>query len=378
MATEQLPIDSHTKPGQEPEINKYFRAAIKTHANDMHLKVGQPPKLRLQGQLKNTTGEAMTVTKMEELVFEILSPAQKESFLKKGTLDFAHEVGDEDRFRINIFRQRGVISLAARRVSAYVPPFETLHLPPTVEKISDSNQGLVLVVGPTGCGKTTTIASMIDHINRTRSCHIVTIEDPIEYLFKDKKAMVSQREIGIDVPNYVEALTYLMRQDPDVVYVSEIRDSATVTAGMRAAETGHLVFGTMHSANASQAIHRVLDLFPQAERDLVRQTLSLAMKAIISQVLMPCIKEGIDRIPAVEILLANPAVRKLISEGREADLHSVIRSSQQEGMQDLTENLCVLIKNGSIDPKDAYKYAPNTEELKMALKGIRTTAEGIL
>ncbi len=378
MATEQPPIDSHAKSGQEPEIDKYFRAAIKTQANDIHLKVGQPPKLRLQGQLKNTTGEVMTVAKMEKLVFEILSPAQKESFLEKGTLDFAHEVGDEDRFRINIFRQRGMISLAARRVSAYVPPFEALHLPPILEKIADGNQGLVLAVGPTGCGKTTTVASMIEHINLTRSCHIVTIEDPIEYLFKDKKAIVSQREIGIDIPSYEEALTYLMRQDPNVVFVSEMRDSATVTAGMRAAETGHLVFGTMHSANASQAIHRVLDLFPQAERNLIRQTLSLAIKAIISQVLLPCIKEGIDRIPAVEILLANPAVRKLISEGREADLPSVIRSSIREGMQDLTENLCELIKNGSIDPKDAYKYAPNTDELKMALKGIRTTAEGIL
>lgn len=378
MATEQPPIDTHIKSDHEPEINKYFRAAIKTHANDMHLKVGQPPKLRLQGQLKNTTGEVMTAAKIEKLVFEMLSPAQKDFFLKKGTLDFAHEVGDENRFRINVFHQRGVISLAARRVSAYVPPFKELNLPSILEKISDGNQGLVLAVGPTGCGKTTTIASMIEHINRTRSCHIVTVEDPIEYLFKDKKAMVSQREIGIDVPNYVEALTYLMRQDPDVVFISEMRDSATVTAGMRAAETGHLVLGTMHSANASQAIHRILDLFPQAERDLVRQTLSLAVKAIISQVLLPCIKEGIDRIPAVEILLANPAVRKLISEGREADLPSVIRSSQREGMQDLTENLCELIKNGSIDPKDAYKCAPNMEELKMALKGIRTTAEGIL
>jgi twitching motility protein PilT len=378
MATEQPPIEAHTKPEQEPEIDKFFRAAIKTQANDIHFKVGQPPKLRLQGQLKNTTGEVMTAEKMEELVFEILSPAQKELFHQKGTLDFAHEVGEDNRFRINVFRQRGMISLSARRVSTNVPPFDKLHLPPILEKIADSNQGLVLVVGPTGCGKTTTVASMIDHINLTRACHIITIEDPIEYLFKDKKAIVSQREIGIDVPNYVEALTYLMRQDPNVVFISEMRDSATVTAGMRAAETGHLVLGTMHSANASQAVHRILDLFPQAERDLVRQTLSLAMRAIISQVLLPCIKEGIDRIPAIEILLANSTVRKLISEGREGDLPSVIRSSQQEGMQDLTDNLCELIKNGLIDPKDAYRYAPNIEELKMALKGIRTTAEGIL
>lgn len=377
MAAEQ-PISTHKKSNNEPELNKYFRAAIKTQANDLHLKVGQPPKLRLYGRLKDTTGGPLTETKMEKLVFEILSPAQKEIFLQNGTLDFAHEIGEEDRFRINIFRQRGFISLAARRVSANVPPFKELHLPKTLETICDRAQGLVLVVGPTGCGKTTTIASMINYINKTRSCHIVTVEDPIEYLFVDAKAIVSQREIGIDVQDFEEALKYLMRQDPDVVFVGEMRDARTVTAGMRAAETGHLVFGTMHSANASQAIHRLLDLFPQTERELARQTLSLAVNAIISQVLLPSLTEGIDRLPAIEILLANPSVRKFISEGREADLPSVIRSSQEEGMQDLTDHLCRLVKDGSIDPKDAYNYAPSKEELKMALKGIRTSTSGIL
>ncbi len=377
MAAEQ-PVDVHTPPDKDPEINKYFRAAIKTLASDLHLKVGQPPKLRLYGSLKSTTGPAMTGEKIEELVFGILSPAHKKHFLEHGTLDFAHEVDGSHRFRINIFRQRGMISLAARRVNTTIPPFEELHLPPVLEKVSESTQGLVLVVGPTGCGKTTTIASMIDHINRTRSCHIVTIEDPIEYLFHDAKAIVSQREIGLDVLDFSEALTYLMRQDPDVVFVGEMRDAETVTAGMRAAETGHLVFGTMHSANASQSVHRLLDLFPQTERDLVRQTLALALRAVVSQVLIPCLKEGIDRVPAVEVLIANAAARKLIAEEREADLPSVIRACQQEGMQDITYNLCELVKNGSIDPKEAYKYAPNTEELKMALKGIRTTASGIL
>lgn len=377
MTLEQ-PLDAHKILEGEPQLDKYFRAAIKTQANDLHLKVGQPPKLRLYGELKSTTGEVLTPKRMEELVFEIMNPTQKEFFLKHGTLDFAHEVGMEHRFRINVFRQRGVISLVARRVSTYVPSFESLHLPSIVEKIAESRQGLVLVVGPTGCGKTTTIASMIDYITRTRSCHIVTIEDPIEYLFKDNKAIVSQREIGIDVPSFEDALTYLMREDPDVVFVGEMRDSRTVTAGMRAAETGHMVMGTMHSSNASQAVHRLLDLFPQSERELVRQALAIAVRAIISQVLLPSIKEDIDRIPAVEVLLASPAVRKLISEGREADLPNVIRASLREGMQDLTENLCKLVQEGWIDPKDAYKYAPNTEELKMALKGIRTTAEGIL
>ena len=367
-----------TNFGHEPELNKLFRAAIKNRASDLHLKVGQPPKLRLFGKLKNTTGETMTAERMEQLAFEILTPVQKETFLKNGTLDFAHEIDGEHRFRTNLFRQRGLISLAARCVNTQIPPFEELHLPKVLENICQSKQGLVLVVGPTGCGKTTTIASMIDYINRTESCHIVTVEDPIEYLFKDQKAIVSQREIGIDTKNFEEALTYLMRQDPDVVFVGEMRDARTVSAGMRATETGHLVFGTMHSANASQAVHRLLDLFPQDERDLIRQALAIAIKAIVSQVLLPCLKEGVDRIPAVEILIANAATRKLIAEDREADLPSVIRSSEGEGMQDLTYNLCELIQAGMVDPKDAFKYAPNKEELRMAMKGIKSTASGIL
>jgi twitching motility protein PilT len=263
-------------------------------------------------------------------------------------------------------------------VNTEIQPFESLHLPPVLEKICNSNQGLVLVVGPTGCGKTTTVVSMLDYINRNYSCHIVTIEDPIEYLIKDKKAIVSQREIGIDVENFDNALKYLMRQDPDVVYIAEMRDYKSITAGMRAAETGHLVLGTMHSASATHAVQRLLDLFPQNERELARQTLSLSIRAVISQILLPSIKEGVSSIPAVEILLANPSVRKLISEGREADLTSVIRSSQEEGMQDITDSLVKLIKDGSIEPREAYKYAPNVDELKMALKGIRADTTGIL
>ncbi len=377
MPTAQ-PIDDRTSLEHEPELNRFFKAAIKTRASDLHLKVGQPPKLRLFGELKKTTGEVMTVKRIEELVFEILSPSQKEFFLEHGTLDFAHEIESEHRFRTNIFRQRGAISLAARRVNSVIPPFEDLHLPEVLKIIADTGQGLVLVVGPTGCGKTTTIASMIDHINNTRSCHIITIEDPIEYTFKDKKAIVSQREVGIDVKDFEEALRYMTREDPDVVFVGEMRDAETVTAGMRAAETGHLVLGTMHSANASQSIQRLLDLFPNTERDLVRQALSLTIRAIISQILLPSIKKGVDRIPAVEILLANPTVKRLISEKREADLSSVIRSCQNEGMQDLTYSLAELIKDGSIEPKEAYHYAPNKEELKMALKGIRTADSSIL
>ncbi len=367
-----------TNLDNEPELNKFLKAAIKTKASDLHLKVGQPPKLRIYGQLKDTTGEAMTKEQMQRMVFEILSDDQKESLSQKGAVDIAYEMAEEDRFRINVFRQRGSISIAARRVNTEILPLDKLNLPPILEKIADGNQGLVLAVGPTGCGKTTTTVSMIDYINRTRSTHIVTIEDPIEYLFRDNKSIISQREIGIDVENFEQALVYLIRHDPDVVFIGEMRDAKTVTAAMRAAETGHLVLGTIHSANSSQAVQRLLDLFPQKERDLARQSLSLAIKAIISQVLIPSIKEGADRVPAAEILLANPEVKKLIAEGREAELPTVIRSCKEEGMVDLTESLCELIKNGDVEPKEAYKYAPNVEELKMALKGIRADTTGIL
>jgi len=372
------PIDSHIHLDREPAINKYFRAAIKVEATDLHLKVDMVPKLRIQGLLRDTTGEMLTEQSIEKLVFEILSEKQKKFFLENGAIDFAWQVGQKDRFRINIFRQRGFISLSARRITSNIPPFEALHLPPVIKKIAGAHEGIIFVTGPTGCGKTTTIASMIDHINRNRPCHIVTVEDPIEYLHVDAKAIVSQREIGIDVPDYEDALRSLMRQDPDVVLIGEMRDSETLTAAMRAAETGHLVFGTLHSANASQTIQRILDLFPQDERDLVRQTLALTIRAIISQSLLPSVKEDVPMVPAVEILIVNPIVKKFISEQREADLPSIIRSCQNEGMQDFTESLRKLVEQEWVEMKTALEYAPNAEELKMALKGIRTSTSGIL
>ncbi len=378
MEDSEQAFGTDTSQGREPEIHKFFRAAIKTRASDLHLKVGQPAKLRIQDELKSTTGESLTEQRLEQLSFEILTDEQKEFFRKHGTVDFSYGVTEEERFRVNIFRQRGLISLVARRVNTEIPTIEQLHLPATLKKIAEGNQGLVLVVGPTGCGKTTTAVSMVDYVNTNHSCHIVTIEDPIEYLIKDKKAIVSQREVGIDVPDYVEALTYLMREDPDVVFIGELRDARTVSAGMRASETGHLVFGTVHATNAAQAIQRIVDLFPQIERDLARQTLSLTLRSIISQILLPSSRPEIGRIPAVEILLANPETRKLISEQRESEIPNLIRSCTEEGMQDITDSLVKLIMEGFVEPKEAYKHAPNADELKMALKGIRTEKGGIL
>ncbi len=377
MGTGQ-PLDTHVRIDREPAINRFFKAAIKTQASDLHLKVGQTAKLRLYGSLKSTTGEPFGPEELEEMVLEIMSPEQKEYFLTHGTLDFAYEYDKENRFRVNVFRQRSVVSLAARRVNSTVPSFEKLSLPPILKEISQSSQGMVLVVGPTGSGKTTTIAAMLDFISKTRACHIVTLEDPIEYLYQDHKAIVSQREIGLDVANFEEALTYLMRQDPDVVLVGEMRDFRTVTAAMRAAETGHLVFGTLHSSSASQAVHRILDLFPQEERELARQALAISIRAIVAQVLIPSILEGVDRVPVMEVMLANGSIKKLIAEGRESDILSVIRACQKEGMQDLTDNLSKMIMDGVIDPKVAMDFAPNREELKMAMKGIRTVSSGIM
>jgi len=376
--TEKQPIASQTFTGKEPEINKLFKAAIKVDASDLHLKVNMVPKMRIQGHLKNTTGEVLTEEKAEKLIFEILNEEQKDFFFKNGALDFAWQVGESDRFRINIFRQRGYISLAARHLTSDIPPFKSLNLPGIVEKISESHEGLILVTGPTGCGKSTTIASMIDHVNRTRACHIVTVEDPLEFLHEDRKAIVSQREVGVDVPDYESALRSLMRQDPDVVLVGEVRDHETLIAAMRAAETGHLVFGTLHSASASQTVQRILDLFPQEERDLIRQTFALTIRAVISQNLLPGLKPEAKRVPAIEILIANPIVKKLISEQREADLVNVIRACQNEGMQDFTESLRKLVEEEWVDLKVALEYAPNVEELRMALKGIRTTASSVL
>jgi twitching motility protein PilT len=372
MTGDTQPIDGPVNPEVEPEINKYFRAVIKANASDLHLKVGQPPKLRINEDIKSTTGEALTEEKIEKLVFEILSEKQKQFFMENGSVDFAYEFSQADRFRVNIFRQRTKVSLSARRITSLIPPFETLHLPSAIKTIIDkTHEGLIIIAGPTGCGKSTTIASMIDRINQTRSCHIITIEDPLEFIYTDKKAIVSQREIGIDVKNYEDALSSLIKQDPDVVLIGEIQDKNTVVAAIRAAETGQIVFGTLHSANAVQTIQRVIDLFPSGERSLARQTFGNTLRVIINQNLLPSCRKDIPMVPAVEILVATPVIKNLIAEGNESEINGILKTSQLENMQDFIESLRFLVHDGWIDTKVALEYAPNVDELKMALKGIK-------
>ena len=376
--TKAEPTKQPNRQGAEPRLHKYFRAMSKEGASDLHLKSGAPPHIRMRTKIFPAKSASLSGEEMEAMIREILTEPQLEAFRQYGSVDVAQELEGSDRFRINVFRQRGKISLAVRRVSREIPSFEDLHLPGQIAKIAEHHAGLILVSGVTGSGKSTTIAAMIEHINRTRPCHIVTVEDPIEYLYEDKKALVNQREVGIDVPSFDLALKYLMREDPDVVLVGEMRDLDTFQAALQAAETGHLVFGTIHASSASSTVARILDLFPPESRDLARQSLAFNLRAVICQKLLPCLVEKIERVPTVEILLVNPPSRQAIAEGRDAELPDVIRSCEQEGMQDFTKSLLELIEKEYVDPRVAYSAAPNPEELKMRMKGISASRAGLM
>ena len=361
-----------------PKLDKYFRAMMKADASDLHLKPGQVPYIRVQTRILPARAEKLSAEELDEMIFELMDEKQQAMYIETGNMDLAYEVTGSDRFRINVYRQRGETAMAVRRVTKEIPDFEALHLPPTMQTIAEGHQGLVLLSGPTGCGKSTTIASMLEHINKTRACHVVTIEDPIEYLYEDKKALVNQRAIGIDVNSFDAALRALMREDPDVVLIGEMRDRETFQAALQVAETGHLVFGTVHASSAPQTIGRILDLFPAESRHLARQTLAFNLRTIICQKLLPCVVEGISRVPALEIMLTNPSIRQLILEERDGELSDVIRAHEQDGMLSFTKSLLDLIERDFVDPKVAYEAAPNVEELKMRMKGISSSHGGLV
>lgn len=359
-------------------IEAFFHAVIKLEGSDLHLKADSKPRIRIGGSIRKVDSAALSDSEIEEMVFAIMPERLMKQYKEEGSADFAYDLAGEDRFRVNAFRQRSKTSVAARRVTRDIPTFAELHLPAHLPRFAEYHQGLVLLSGITGSGKSTTIAAMIEHINQTRSCHVVTIEDPIEYLFVDKKSFINQREIGIDVPDFADALKYLMREDPDVVLVGEMRDRETFTAALQAAETGHMVFGTVHSSTTAQTITRLLDMFPAEERNLIRQSLVFNLKAIITQKLLPSIAEGVDRVPVVEIMINNPSIKKLITEAREPEIMSVVKGSYNDGMQDFTEALRKHIEKEWIEVETAYDAAPNPEELKMKLKGISSGGAGIL
>ena len=341
--------------------------------SDLHIKADAIPRIRKGGKLMQTNSPAMKNSEIESMVREMLTDEQWHDFSHRGSLDIAYAITPVDRFRVNIFRQRGMVSLAARRINPKIPNFSQLNLPPVFEKIAEHEQGLVMLAGITGSGKSTTIAAMLEQINERRSCHIVTIEDPIEYLYVDKKAFINQREVGLDVESFSDAIRYLMREDPDVILIGEMRDKNTFQAAVQAAETGHMVFSTIHASSAPGAITRLLELFPPDMHTNIRQAIATNMKAIVFQKLVPSIKSGMDRVPVVEVMLTSPSVRKYILDGRENELGQVIRAERHAGMIDFNDMLAELVQNEFILSKEAYVASPNPDELRMRMKGIKTS-----
>jgi len=364
---------------REPEVNKLFRMVMKHEGSDLHLKVGLPPMMRLKGIIRRMEMKPLTQEDMERLLYPALTPPQKQTLETTGGIDFAYIIGqDECRFRVNLFKQRGRLSLVARRVSAKIPTFENLHLPPSIEKLCHYDQGLIILAGVTGSGKSTTIASMLDYINEREYLHILTIEDPIEYTFVDKKSVVNQREVYLDVKDWQMALKHAVREDPDIILVGEMRDRDTFEAGINAAETGHLVFGTIHASSAPSTIGRILDLFPADMHPAMRQALAFNLKAIVAQKLLPSIKPGVQRVPTNEIMMVNPTIRELIIKAEDKKLPDAIRIGFLEGMLDFTESLLRLVNDNLVDRATALEVAPNPEQLKMAFKGIKVATPGIL
>jgi twitching motility protein PilT len=362
---------------REPEVNKLFRWVMKEQGSDLHLKVGQPPMMRLRGDIKRSSGRPLTQEDMERLLLPALTPRQRKILEEEGGTDFSYVVGnDECRFRVSLFRQRNRLSLVSRRVNTTIPSFAALGLPESIEKLCNFPEGLIILAGVTGSGKSTTIASMLDYLNEREPLHILTVEDPIEFTFVDKKAVINQREIGLDVKDWHKALKDAVRQDPDVILVGELRDVETFEAAIHAAETGHLVFGTIHASSAHTTINRILDLFPPEKHTAIRQALANNLKAVVAQKLVKGLKVG--RVPTNEIMIVNPTIRKLISEQQDNKISDAIKIGYLEGMVDFTENLRILVERGDIDRATALEIAPSPEQLKMALKGIKVAAPGIL
>lgn len=362
---------------KEPEVNKLFRMVMKLEASDLHLKVGQPPMMRLRGDIRKTETRPLTQEDMERLFHPILNPRQRKILDEEGGVDFSWVVGnDECRFRVSLFKQRGRLSLVSRRVNNVIPSFDKLGLPPVIEKLCKFPEGLVILAGVTGSGKSTTIASMLDYIAATEPLHILTVEDPIEFVFTDKMAYINQREIGLDTRDWHKALKDAVRQDPDVILIGELRDVETFEAAVHAAETGHLVFGTIHASSSGTTINRILDLFPPEKHTAIRQALANNLKAVVAQKLIKGIKS--PRVPTNEIMIVNSMIRKLIGEGEDSKLPDAIRIGIQEGMVDFNENLRQLCERGDVEKTTALEFSPNPDQLKMMLKGIKVASPGIL
>lgn len=366
---------------QELEVDKLFRALVKLEGSDLHLKVGSPPMVRTRGELRPLNRGPIDLEEMVRILVPMMNDRSRKIFDEEGGADFAHtcEVdGVTWRFRVNLLQQMGKIGLVARRVNNKIPDFKGLFLPPVMEQLCLYDQGMLLLAGVTGSGKSTTIASMLNYINSSYRGHILTLEDPIEFVFTDDKCVVNQREIGIDVKDFKIGMKHAVRQDPDVMLVGEMRDEETFMTAIHAAETGHLVFGTIHASSGPTTIGRILDLFPEEMHGALRSAIASNMKAIVAQKLLPSIRPGVARVPTCEIMIFTAMIRKLVLEGHDHKLADAIRIGAAEGMQDFTMSLKQLIDDELIDRPTAFEVAPNQDLLKMALKGINVSQPGIL
>lgn len=352
----------------ELRIELLLEEVIKRKASDLHIQVGLPPMLRVDGSLTPVQGgKVLDEEAVETLIFAILDEDQKQILLKDKEFDFSFAFGDLGRFRVNAFHERGNLAAALRLIPNAIATVEELGLPPVINKFSDYPRGLVLVTGPTGSGKSTTLAALVDKINTERPTHIITIEDPIEFTHKSKKAVVVQREVHYDTYSFSAALRSSLREDPDVVLIGEMRDLETISAAITIAETGHLVFATLHTNSASQSVDRMIDVFPPHQQPQIRSQLANILMAICSQRLIPAIGGG--RIAAAEILIATPAVRNIIREGKSHQLEAVIQTGAEHGMQSMDKTLVQLIHNGTITYEEARNYAVDLEELDRMMRG---------
>ncbi|RJQ13824.1 PilT/PilU family type 4a pilus ATPase [Candidatus Parcubacteria bacterium] len=345
------------------EIEEYLHETVQLNASDLHITVGKPPNVRVDGALVSLPNKAVvTPAKASELVESLLTEEQLAIFKKEKELDFAYNFRDKARFRVNVYIQKSYSAAALRVIPSKIKTVEELNLPEALHEFARPSQGLVLVVGPSGHGKSTTLAGLIDEINHTRAVHIVTIEDPIEYVFTQDRAVVDQREVGKDTYSFARALRSVFRQDPDVIMVGEMRDLETIATALTAAETGHLVFGTLHTNNAAQTIDRIIDSFPASQQNQIRTQLAGTLLGVVSQRLVPAIKGG--RYPAIELMVANAAVRNLIRENKVHQIDLVIETHREEGMIALNTSLANLIKKRIVTLENAEIYSPNPASLR--------------
>jgi twitching motility protein PilT len=358
-------------------VNDLLKIAVERGASDLHVKVGGYPMMRVRGTLMPATEDKrLDHEDVVAMSAAVMSTSQRQKFKESQEVDLAYSVPGLGRFRCNIFQQRGTVGMVLRVIPMQIRTIDELGLPPVMKKIALEERGLVLVTGTTGSGKSTTLAALIDHINRERSAHVMTVEDPIEFLHRDHRSMVNQREVAVDTRSFAQALRSALRQDPDVILVGEMRDFETIETGLLAAETGHLVFSTLHTLDATETINRIIAVFPPHQQKQVRLQLASVLRAVISQRLIPK-ADGRGRAPAVEVMIATPFIRDCIVDKEKTHLiHSAIASgTSQYGMQTFDQSIFALFEHRLISYEDALRWATNVDEFKLKVQGISTTSD---